>query len=63
MKSFECGTLVPGCKWHTHAETEADLIDRVVRHLRQDHNVSDIRPSMIENIKARIKDEAQAQSA
>ncbi|TIS66946.1 MAG: DUF1059 domain-containing protein, partial [Mesorhizobium sp.] len=23
MKEFQCGTLVPGCDWHTRAEEEA----------------------------------------
>lgn len=56
MKSFECGTLVPGCRWHTSAENEADLVSRVVHHLHDDHGEQMVRPNMIEEIKARITD-------
>ncbi len=56
MKSFECGTLVPGCRWHSTAESEADLVSRVVHHLHDDHGEQMVRPNMIEAIKSRITD-------
>ena len=61
MKSFECGTLVPGCRWHTSAENEADLVGRVVHHLQNDHGEQMVRPNMIEEIKARIVDSPSRQ--
>ena len=60
MKSFECGTLVPGCHWHTEAEDSAEVVRRAADHLRTTHGEEEIRPSMIEQIKARVHDKEQA---
>jgi len=60
MKTFHCGSLVPGCDWHTRAGSDADIVSRAVDHLRQTHGETIIRPSMVEQIKARISDEKDA---
>lgn len=60
MKQFECGSLVPGCSWHTRADEEAEVVRRTVEHMRSAHGETIIRENMIENIKARISDKAQA---
>ncbi|NKN38357.1 DUF1059 domain-containing protein [Agrobacterium sp. a22-2] len=60
MKQFECGSLVPGCSWHTRADEEAEVVRRAVEHMRSAHGETIIRENMIENIKARISDKAQA---
>jgi predicted small metal-binding protein len=64
MKQFDCGTLVPGCTWHTRAEdgNEAELVRRATEHLRSAHGETEIRPAMIEAIKARIAAAAPAQA-
>ncbi len=54
MRMFECGTLVPGCQWHTRADNDAEVVRRVVEHMRETHGETVIRENMIENIKARI---------
>ena len=54
MRLFECGTLVPGCHWHTRADNDAEVVRRVVEHMRDTHGETVIRENMIENIKARI---------
>ncbi|HLP66077.1 DUF1059 domain-containing protein [Ciceribacter ferrooxidans] len=54
MKLFECGSLVPGCPWHTRADEEAEVVRRAVEHMRTTHGETIIRENMIENIKARI---------
>jgi predicted small metal-binding protein len=56
MKQFECGSLVPGCTWHTEAEETAEVVRRAAEHLRAVHDETVVRPSMIEQIKARIHD-------
>ena len=58
MRLFECGTLVPGCEWHTRAENDAEVVRRAVDHLRQTHGEDTIRETMVNNIKARIRDTA-----
>lgn len=60
MKRFECGSLVPGCDWHTRAEEEAEVVRRAVEHLRQTHGETIIRENMVQNIKDRIAESAPA---
>ncbi|MFN7010483.1 MAG: DUF1059 domain-containing protein [Allorhizobium sp.] len=60
MKQFECGSLVPGCPWHTRAEEEAEVVRRAVEHMRTAHGETIIRETMVENIKARITNRAEA---
>jgi predicted small metal-binding protein len=60
MKTFECGTLVPGCEWHTRADEEAEVVRRAVEHMRTVHGETVIRENMVENIKARIRKEDKA---
>ncbi|PYB75546.1 DUF1059 domain-containing protein [Rhizobium wuzhouense] len=62
MKTFECGTLVPGCDWHTRAEEEAEVVRRAVEHLRTTHGEEIIRPAMVENIKSRIRNRQSVQA-
>jgi predicted small metal-binding protein len=56
MKTFECGTLVPGCDWHTTAEEEAEIVRRTVEHLKSAHGEQTIRETIVEAIKNRIVD-------
>ena len=54
MKKYECGTLVPGCDWHTRAEDEAEIVRRASEHMRSVHGETEIRPEMVQHIKDRI---------
>jgi predicted small metal-binding protein len=56
MKTFECGTLVPGCGWKTSAENEAEIVQRAVQHLKTAHNEAHIRPTIVDAIKQRIRE-------
>jgi predicted small metal-binding protein len=56
MKQFECGSLVPGCTWRTEAEEPAEVVRRTAEHLRSAHGETVIRPSIVEQIKARMHD-------
>jgi predicted small metal-binding protein len=60
MRLFECGTLVPGCSWHTRADNDAEVVRRAVEHMKTAHGETIIRENMIDNIKARIRSEASA---
>jgi predicted small metal-binding protein len=60
MRLFECGTLVPGCAWHTRADNDAEVVRRAVDHMKTAHGETIIRENMIDNIKARIRNEANA---
>lgn len=54
MKRFECGSLVPGCSWHTEAEEEAEVVRRAAEHLRSAHGEEVVRPDMISRVKERV---------
>ncbi|SFZ83129.1 Predicted small metal-binding protein [Devosia enhydra] len=56
MKQFACGTLVPGCAWHTQAEETAEVVRRAADHLRSAHGEAVIRPDMVDRVKERIED-------
>jgi predicted small metal-binding protein len=60
MKEFHCGTLVPGCDWHTRNEDEAEIIRRAAEHMRVTHGETMIREKMVDAIKARISAEKKA---
>lgn len=60
MRLFECGSLVPGCDWHTRADSDAEVVRRTVEHMKTAHGETLIRENMVENIKARIVDDAKA---
>lgn len=63
MRLFECGSLVPGCEWHTRANDDAEIVRRTVEHMRTAHGETIIRENMIDNIKTRIVDEKNADAA
>jgi len=63
MRLFECGTLVPGCQWHTRAEEDAEVVRRAVEHMRTAHGEETIRENMVDNIKTRIRNEGSQQAA
>ncbi|MDO9414823.1 DUF1059 domain-containing protein [Pararhizobium sp.] len=60
MRLFECGSLVPGCAWHTRAEDDAEVVRRAIDHLKSAHGETLIREQMVGNIKMRIFDETKA---
>lgn len=60
MKRFECGSLVPGCTWHTEAADSAEVVRRAAQHLRSAHDETIIRPAMVDLIKDRMQDVAPA---
>ena len=54
MKEFHCGSLVPGCDWHTRHPEEAEVMRRAIEHMRETHGESTIRETMVEAIRSRI---------
>ena len=60
MKEFHCGTLVPGCAWHTRDEEEAEVMRRAVEHMRAAHGEVVIRETMIDAIRSRVMEAKNA---
>ena len=63
MRLFECGSLVPGCEWHTRANDDAEVVRRAVEHMLTAHGETTISESMDDHIKERIVDEKAADAA
>jgi predicted small metal-binding protein len=55
MKEFYCGSLVPGCDFHTRHQEEAEVVRRAVQHMREAHGEDVIRETMVEAIKSRVE--------
>lgn len=55
MKEFHCGSLVPGCEWHTRHEDEAEIIRRATEHMRNAHEEMTVSETTVEAIRSRIQ--------
>jgi predicted small metal-binding protein len=55
MKEFSCGDVVPGCVASFKAETEAELLERIAKHARDDHALTNLSPELISAVKERIR--------
>jgi predicted small metal-binding protein len=41
-KELKCGTVVPGCEYTVHAETDAELLAKIADHARAAHDIEHI---------------------
>ncbi len=60
MKFYHCGTLVPGCDWHTRDEDEAEIVSRALHHMRGAHGEDTVNAGTVTKIRERIRSEAPA---
>ncbi len=56
MKQFSCGDVVPGCKATFNAESEGELIEQVAAHAKADHEMAEVPPEVVAQVKAKITD-------
>jgi len=56
VKIFECGSVVPGCKFVIHAEERDDALDKAVEHLHSVHDIEHFSAQLKERICAVIRD-------
>ena len=59
MKTIACGDLVPGCGFKVHAETEADLLAKVSRHVGTTHPEIAMTPALVEAVKGKIREDGR----
>jgi predicted small metal-binding protein len=62
-KILRCNDLMPGCTWEGRGDTEAEILTQAAEHAKTAHNLTDIPPEMITQVRGAIKDEDQAQAA
>lgn len=49
-----CNDVIAGCGFTASADSEEELIDKVVAHAAHDHGVSEVTPEMAAKFKAAI---------
>ena len=57
-KELRCGTVVPGCEYVVHAETDAELLAKIADHARAAHDID----HFSEPLRARILAAARSKS-
>jgi predicted small metal-binding protein len=56
MKEFFCGAVVPDCTARFRAETENAILAQVARHAHDDHGMEHVPDSVVEAVRAQIRD-------
>jgi len=54
-RHIACGDIVPDCTFTASAESEEELLDKVVAHAAQDHGITEITPELAAKVKAAIR--------
>jgi predicted small metal-binding protein len=54
MKSFSCGSVVPGCTASFTAGTDEEILAQVGRHARDDHGLQEIPAELVQQVRERI---------
>jgi predicted small metal-binding protein len=55
-KTFYCYNLGISCKWVASADTEEELLKKILEHAAEEHNIKDMNEVQLERIKKLIKD-------
>ena len=54
MKSFSCGSVVPGCTAHFTADDEQGILAQVAHHAREDHGMTEVPAELVDQVRAAI---------
>lgn len=54
MKQFSCGDVVPGCNRAFNGASENDILSAVAVHARDDHGMTEIPGSLVEQVRGLI---------
>lgn len=57
MKKFSCGDVVPGCQARFEGDDEETILQQVAVHARHDHQMPDVPAEIVEQVRAKIRDE------
>lgn len=55
-KQIACGDVVNGCGWQASASTEEELVQKVVAHAAEAHDVKQVTPELAAQVKAAIRE-------
>jgi predicted small metal-binding protein len=56
MKQFNCGDVVPGCRWVTRNDDEQQLFADIQVHARDAHGMDEVPPEVVDQIHGVITD-------
>ena len=54
-KRIACAEIVPDCPFTASADTEEELLEKVVTHAAHDHGITEITPELAARVRAAIK--------
>jgi predicted small metal-binding protein len=54
MKSFSCGSVVPGCTATFDADTEDGILEQVARHAHADHGMTEVPAEVVAQVRSKI---------
>jgi predicted small metal-binding protein len=60
-KTLECGSVVPGCKFVMHGDSEEELMMKEVEHARVAHDIEHISERLRARIRAAINEEMKTE--
>lgn len=55
MKTFSCGSVVPGCTAQFSAPTEEGILEQVAHHAEHDHGLTEVSPELVAQVRANIR--------
>ena len=53
-RRIACNDVVPGCGFTASAQTDEELIEKVVAHAKHDHGVTEVTPELAAKVEAAI---------
>ena len=54
-KRIACAEIVPDCPFTASADTEEELLQKVVAHAAHDHGITEVTPELAARVKAAIR--------
>jgi predicted small metal-binding protein len=55
-KRIACNDVIPGCGFTATADTEDELMAKIVAHASHDHAITDVTPELAAKVKSAITD-------
>ncbi|HWG18842.1 MAG TPA: DUF1059 domain-containing protein [Acidobacteriaceae bacterium] len=56
-KALKCGDLMPGCEFEAKGATEMEVLMKAAEHAKSAHNITDISPAIVDQVRGAIRDE------
>jgi predicted small metal-binding protein len=61
-KVLRCNDLMPGCPFEAHGSSEDDVLAKAAEHAKTAHNLAEIPPAMLTQVRGAIRDESDTQA-